>query len=240
MLAINHATLAATSCLYLAVYQRFELYLPVLILIIFAGVLPDIDHPGSELGRWFKPVGWFLPHRGITHSILGVGLVYFLLNLLLKQDNNYFTYFLMVGSLFGILILHKILFKHILSIDEISHKLISEKQSRFALRIIMSIVYFAFFILLLLVWNNQLREQIFLFINIAYISHLIGDFVTIEGIPLFWPFKTKFGLSLFRTGGKIESFVGFVLFCSCFYLLYQYNLKVNILSVEYWSRYLKI
>jgi membrane-bound metal-dependent hydrolase YbcI (DUF457 family) len=240
MLAINHATLAATGCLYLAVYQGYELYLPVLILIIFAGVLPDIDHPGSELGRWFKPVGWFLPHRGITHSILGVGLVYFLLNLLLKQDNNYFTYFLLVGSLFGLGILQKILSKHILSIDERSYKLISSKQSEFALKIIMIVVYFALFVLMLLVWNNQLREQIFLFINIAYVSHLVGDFVTIEVIPLFWPVKTKFGLSLFRTGGKIEGFVGFALFCGCFYLLYQYNLKVNVLGLEYWTRYLKV
>jgi membrane-bound metal-dependent hydrolase YbcI (DUF457 family) len=239
MLAINHATLAATTVLYLAVYQGFELYLPVLILVIFAGVLPDIDHPKSELGRFFKPVGWFLRHRGITHSILGAGLVYFLLNLLLKQDNAYFTYFLITGSGFGLFLSEKIFRKHILNIDEITLNLISESQARFILQVFTTLLYFGLFILLLLVWNNELREQIFLFINIAYISHLVGDFVTIEGIPLFWPNKSKWGLRLFRTGGRIESLVGFGLFCSCFYLIYQYNLTTNILTMEYWTRYLR-
>ena len=238
MLAINHATLAATTGLYLAVYQGYELYLPVLILIIFAGVLPDVDHPGSELGRWVKPVGWFLPHRGITHSILGVGLVYFLLSFLFKQDNAYFTYFLLIGSLFGVYLSEKIFRKHILNLDKLSGKLISAKQTEFILKITVMVLYFSLFILLLLVWNHQLREQIFFFINIAYISHLFGDFITIEGIPLFYPIKQKFGLKLFRTGSGVESFIGFCLFCSCIYLLYQYNIKTNFLQLNYWTRYL--
>jgi membrane-bound metal-dependent hydrolase YbcI (DUF457 family) len=238
MLAINHATLAATTGLYLAVYQGYELYLPVLILIVFAGVLPDIDHPGSELGRWVKPVGKILPHRGITHSILGVGLVYFALNFFLKQDNAYFTYFLLIGSLFGVYLGEKIFKKHILNIDNITGKLVSAKQTEFILKIVVMILYFSLFILLLLVWNNQLREQIFFFINVGYISHLLGDFITIEGIPLFYPIKKKFGLKLFKTGSNFESFLGFCLFCSCFYLLYQYNIKSNFLQLEYWTKYL--
>jgi membrane-bound metal-dependent hydrolase YbcI (DUF457 family) len=240
MMAINHATLAATTALYLAVNQRVELYLPVLILVVFAGVLPDIDHPKSELGRWFKPVGWFLPHRGITHSIFGVGLVYFFLNLLLKQENAYFTYFLLIGSLFGLFLSEKILRKHILNFDEITGNLISEKQSQFILKIFVMIAYFALFILLFLVWDQQLRQQISFFINIAYISHLFGDFITIEGIPLFWPLKNKWGLRLFKTGGKVEGLLGFALFCSCSFLLYQYNLQYNFLNIEYWTRYLKV
>jgi membrane-bound metal-dependent hydrolase YbcI (DUF457 family) len=240
MMALNHATLAATTALYLSVYQGIDLYLPVLILVIFAGVLPDIDHPKSELGRWFKPVGWFLPHRGVTHSILGAGLVYFLLNLLLNQDSAYFTYFLIVGSLFGLFLCEKILRKHILSIDEYSGRLISEKQAQLVLKLMIIVAYFALFILLFLVWNQQLRQQIFYFINIAYISHLFGDFITIEGIPLLWPNKSKWGLRLFKTGGKIEGLLGFVLFCSCGYLLYRYNLQTNILNAQYWTRYLRL
>lgn len=185
MLAINHATLAATTGLYLAVYQGYELYLPVLILVVFAGVLPDVDHPGSELGRWVKPVSWFLPHRGITHSILGVGLVYFLLNFFLKQDNAYFTYFLLIGSLFGVYLSEKIFKKHILNLDNITGKLVSVKQTEFIFKVVTIILYFSLFILLLLVWNNQLRDQFFFFINIAYISHLFGDFITIEAFHCF-------------------------------------------------------
>lgn len=38
-----------------------------------AGVLPDIDHPGSLIGRWVPVLPWFLAalagHRTITHTV---------------------------------------------------------------------------------------------------------------------------------------------------------------------------
>jgi len=45
----------------------------------FGALLPDIDHPSSFTGRRTMPLSWFISkffsHRGITHSILGVGLL---------------------------------------------------------------------------------------------------------------------------------------------------------------------
>lgn len=40
-------------------------------ILLFAGILPDIDHAGSKIGRWFKPIGWIFEHRGFFHSALG-------------------------------------------------------------------------------------------------------------------------------------------------------------------------
>lgn len=56
----------------------------------------------------------------------------------------------------------------------------------------------------------------------GYISHLLLDALTPEGVPFFWPFKLRFGLPLVGTGGFIERWVVVpalaILFC---FLLYQ-------------------
>ncbi|WP_051531541.1 metal-dependent hydrolase [Clostridiisalibacter paucivorans] len=44
--------------------------------------------------------------------------------------------------------------------------------------------------------------------NIGYITHLIGDFITIKGIKVFWPldFKIKFPVPI-KTDGIVEHFI---------------------------------
>ena len=42
---------------------------------------------------------------------------------------------------------------------------------------------------------------------IGYANHLVGDFVTNSGIPLFWPIKRRYGLPLARTGGIREPII---------------------------------
>ena len=239
MLAINHATLATATALGLSIYFERPFFLPLLLFVIFAGVFPDIDHPGSELGRYFKPVGKFLPHRGITHSILGVGIflgfIYFLLG-----QNQYFTYFLIIAAIFGNYLLQKILQKYIGSIDEITKNIISEKQVNFALHILNIGINFVLVGLLFLVWNQNLRIEIAYLLGIGYIAHLIGDWVTIEGIPIFFPFKWKFGLKLFRTGSGVETFLGFCLVGLNGYLLYKYSQKFDVSSITYWTQYISV
>lgn len=44
----------------------------------FGGLLPDIDHTQSTLGKKIKPISKLLKHRGGTHSIFFVLLVYFI------------------------------------------------------------------------------------------------------------------------------------------------------------------
>lgn len=43
---------------------------PQAALICFGALLPDIDHGGSKLGHFVKPLSKVLKHRGFTHSLL--------------------------------------------------------------------------------------------------------------------------------------------------------------------------
>lgn len=47
-------------------------------LAVFGGLLPDIDHAGSKIGRRLPVVSWVVSlvagHRGVTHSLVFVGL----------------------------------------------------------------------------------------------------------------------------------------------------------------------
>ncbi len=52
------------------------------ILVMIGACLPDIDHPKSKLGKYFKPIGWLFEHRGFFHSIfmlviLSLAVLYF-------------------------------------------------------------------------------------------------------------------------------------------------------------------
>ena len=57
---------------------------------------------------------------------------------------------------------------------------------------------------------------------IAYGSHLFADYLTMMGIPLFWPFLTRnYSLKVCKTGSLFELFILFLfggLFCFCCFL----------------------
>jgi len=42
---------------------------------------------------------------------------------------------------------------------------------------------------------------------LGYLSHLAADALTPQGVPLLWPIKRRFGLSLCATGGVMERLV---------------------------------
>lgn len=42
---------------------------------------------------------------------------------------------------------------------------------------------------------------------VGYISHILLDMLTPEGVPLLWPVPTRFSIPLVQTGGIIERFV---------------------------------
>ena len=235
MLAINHAQLGISVVVGASLYYNMPFFLPLIIFVVFAAVLPDIDHPGSEVGKYFKPVGMVLPHRGVTHSLLGSAIVIYTIHALISYD-RIFTTFLVIGALFGWNITKKILKQHILAIDGHSRSLISSKQTEIVLGLMNFIINFFLLIVLVLLWKQEYGKVIFQLISIGYLSHLIGDFVTIEGIPLLWPIKYKFGLRLFRTGGAIEGAIGFMLFCLNSYLIYQFSVKYGIFNASYWTQ----
>jgi inner membrane protein len=53
----------------------------------------------------------------------------------------------------------------------------------------------------------------------GYLSHLVLDFVTYEGVPWFWPLDEKYSLDLGPAGGLFIGFLGFLALVLSFYLL---------------------
>ncbi len=85
MLGVTHVLFAAVFAFLLV--NLFSLSHPVhfFLLFCFAALLPDVDHPGSTLGRKIWPfsavLSFFFGHRGLLHSIsvpvLFLGLGYY-------------------------------------------------------------------------------------------------------------------------------------------------------------------
>jgi membrane-bound metal-dependent hydrolase YbcI (DUF457 family) len=53
----------------------------------------------------------------------------------------------------------------------------------------------------------------------GYLSHLVLDFVTYEGVPWFWPLDEKYSLGLGPAGGLFVGFLGFLALVLSIYLL---------------------
>lgn len=66
----------------------------------------------------------------------------------------------------------------------------------------------------------------------GYISHLILDFFTAEGIELFFPWKANFKIAKIKTGSKIEKMINKLLkICNIFLIGYNiYLISYNILG----------
>lgn len=109
-----------------------------------SALLPDFDHPDATMPRWFglpgrvlaEVIGRVFEHRGLTHSLLGVG---------------------------GLIV---------------------------ALAMIPAITA-------LPLWVSGA-------VVLGCITHIVGDSLTVSGVPLLWPNDARFGLRLFETGGEIE------------------------------------
>ncbi len=116
-----------------------------MVLVLFSGLLPDIDHPKSKLGRYFRPLNFFISHRGIFHSLMILPVISLLL--------YYFNY------------------------------------SYLSLPII-----------------------------VGYISHLIGDAITKEGIMPLYPVSKMRINGFISVGGFLEKilFIGLVLLSGYF------------------------
>jgi len=50
--------------------------------VLFASLLPDVDHPESKIGKKIKPISWLISkvfgHRGVFHSIFPAIGIYLL------------------------------------------------------------------------------------------------------------------------------------------------------------------
>ena len=71
----------------------------------------------------------------------------------------------------------------------------------------------------------SLPDFITTFFILGYLSHLLGDVLTISGVPLFYPLSKKYAIPIVKTGGNMEKV--FQLLVGLF-MIYQLGLVFNI------------
>lgn len=238
MLAINHTTLATAITFGVSIYYNQPFFLPFISFVVFAALLPDLDHPGSEISRTFPFVNKLLPHRGVTHSIFGTiifaGILYFLLGY-----NQILSFVLILSAFIGVKYLHKLLEKRVGQLRNFSGGFFSNKQIKMMIGLMTGIMNIFLLILVFLIWKERFRIEILVLLVIGYAAHIVGDFVTKDGVPIFWPLFGKIGLKAFRTGSNVEVFIGFCLLITNCYLISLFWQKFGLSSETYWLNYLK-
>ena len=84
MLSHTHAVGGVTSLYLLHKLGYVHPDMADYIVVSVAAILPDVDHSSSILGKKIK-IFSFLKHRGLTHSILGVVILYYALEFFAKN-----------------------------------------------------------------------------------------------------------------------------------------------------------
>lgn len=239
MLAVNHVTLATAVALGGSLYLGQSFFLPFLSFVVFAALLPDIDHPGSEISRTFPLINKTLPHRGVTHSLVGVMVFAAGMYLLLGQ-NLVMSLILLVAAFIGVNYAEKVLERRVKQLKNATGGFFSNSQIKSILRLLSGILNVFLLILVFLIWKERFRLEILVLLVLGYAAHILGDFVTKEGVPVFWPVRKKIGLRLFRTGSSVEVLLGVLLLLLNGYLLWQFVTVYDLSGWDYWSGYLTL
>jgi membrane-bound metal-dependent hydrolase YbcI (DUF457 family) len=237
MLAINHVTLSTAMVFGASLYLDQPFFLPFIAFVVFATLLPDIDHGGSEVSKFFPFIHHALPHRGPTHSIVGVAIFGFGLQFLLGYS-TILSVILLVASLIGVYYLEKLLEKRTVQIASKTKGFFSHKQVKLILKLTSAILVIFILSLMFLIWKERFRQEIVLLLTAGFAGHLLGDFITKDGIPLLWPIKIRMGLKLFRTGSWVEGFIGAILLAVNALLIYKFWNQFDLSNLAYWHGYL--
>jgi len=239
MLAINHVTLATALTFGASLYLNQSFFLPFIIFVVFAALLPDVDHPNSEISNFFPVLNKIFPHRGVTHSAVGAGVITAGLYLLLGY-NRILSIILIIAALIGVYYARKVLDKRMNQILRRAGGVFSRRRIRTMINLATGVLMVFLVATIFLVWKERFRVEILALLIFGYLAHLVGDWVTIEGIPLFWPIRKKTGLRLFRTGSEVESFIGIILVLVNVYLIYRFWGQFDLSGSAYWNNYLDI
>jgi inner membrane protein len=140
MMFRNHLIVTTAVAITIVKYADIPLPLWLLLTAIYLGsLLPDLDHPGSTIGRRFLfisiPLSGLFGHRQITHSL------------------------------------------------------------------------WPFVVTLWVFSSEPMKMPIILACMIGYFSHILADFFSDSGIPLFWPFQMRVGIRLCSSGGIVEPII---------------------------------
>jgi membrane-bound metal-dependent hydrolase YbcI (DUF457 family) len=200
-------------------------------------IAPDIDHQNSEASKKIPLINRLLKHRGPTHSFAGI-IIFTALTFLLTIISPIVSIALALLSLFGASLLSK-------NLQRLSQKLFdaSDKAKKtFILKDLRNLIYIINIVpwillalSLLLVFKEELRVEVFYLLVSGYILHVIADLLTKEGVPLFWPNKSRQKLGLFKTSSVHEQILMSVLVIINFIFLYEFAVKYQVLGLEYWS-----
>ncbi len=231
MLAVNHVALATATVLGASLWLDQPFWLPLILFVVVGSLLPDIDHSGSQLGQLAPWVSVLLKHRGVSHSLLAVLLLAVLPGVSTVIDNQWLVVSLFFLGLVGawlVLVIGQAWLKQVrkFTLGFFSPVQLSIIRSVIVVGLLSWLVSLYFF-----VWQSENAKLVLWFVWLGYLLHLVGDFLTKEGIPLFWPIKQKFGLGLLVTGGFLERLLGLGL-----WILSIYWLSQAWLLEAYWMR----
>ena len=142
---------------------------------------------------------------GKSHAVFGLGSYLLAGVTVLQQDYSFvewviFTPLALIGSLFPDLDHHNSRIKRnfFIKLASIPLTLFGHRTWSHSILIMLAMTSLYFFV------PEALLLGLVAFL-IGYASHIIGDWMTPNGVPLFWPLKTKFRSPLnFRTGSWIE------------------------------------
>lgn len=150
------------------------------------GMLPDVDLKDSIPDKIFDRLMVSLITIICLFLILKYGFNIDLYDVILDY-NSFFGYFISAGVFIFMAYLG----------SKTSHR--SFTHSFLGLLIYTSILSYGF------------NSNIFIPFSLGYSSHLVLDFFNLKGVSLFYPSKTKFGVKLCESSGKVNKFL-FILF----------------------------
>lgn len=238
MLAPNHVLLATSITFAGSIALDRAFFLPFIVFVVVASLLPDIDHQGSEMSKLIPIINLAFPHRGVTHSVFAV-IVFGVLMYLLSDYYQYFSVILGVLSVMGLYFIEKIATKKIFTQKNPLMMFFTPLTTQVIVRLFVGVMSVFLFLAMILVWNDVYRSEIVTLLVIGYAAHLLGDWVTRDGIPLLWPFRTRLGLRLFRTGGVVEGIISVGLVVINCIALWQFVTYFGVSEQEYWNNYIR-
>jgi len=221
MLAVNHVALATATVLGASLWLDQPFWLPLILFVVVGSLLPDIDHSGSQLGKMVPLASILLKHRGVTHSLVVVLLLAILPGISSVVNNQWLVVSLFFLGLVGAWLVLVVTATFLRQMRKLTFSFFSSVQLKLIQLVILVgltswLVSLYFFVL----QSDNLKLALW-FVWLGYLLHLVGDSLTKEGIPLFWPINKKFGLGLLITGGFLEKLLGLGLWVLNIYWLYQ-------------------
>jgi len=220
MLAVNHIALATATVLGASLWLEQPFWLPLILFVVVGSLLPDIDHSGSQLGKLVPWTSLLLKHRGATHSLVAVILLAILPGVSSLINSQWLVVSLFFLGLLGIWLVLVVMQTFLRQTRKLTFNFFSQAQLRLIqLVVLVGLIGWLVSIYFFVLQSDNVRLALW-FVWLGYGLHLVGDFLTKEGVPLLWPLKQKFGLGLLVTGGFLEKVLGFGLWICNIYWLY--------------------